>query len=375
MKRLTLTAIAIISIIILCSSKPIRVACVDEGGKPYPARLQALLGSDFEVRGCNMDDAKTWLPDIVTIMCSSKDAQGADLEQEYLKVIDEFRGLASKPSIYLCTVTDEVLPVVKKLAARRWLEMVDSRSNPDGMAQEIYNMLLRNGETTPGKRVLFIGDSITDGDWGKADGKPCITRNVYDLNHYLGHGFAANIGIYYLDKYPQRHYKFYNRGIGGGRLEGVQQRWDADVMAVRPDVVSILIGVNDSWLIKDTDYVFDYAAWEARYRDVIERTLAVNPDTRFVLCPPFLEPIFFGGMTEVYRMRMECVRKLAQIVRRLAREYDAVLVPFDTCMDTLFEKDKDTDVRRWTWDGIHPTYAAHARLAKLWRKEAGKLLK
>lgn len=374
------------SLILFCSSSPVRVACVGECDGTCPGELQAMLGTGFEVRSCSSEEAKAWLPDIVAVLPGTDITDAAEFERHYLALIDGFRGLASKPSIYLCTpppaqgeldsaIVTEIIPAVGKLSSRRWLEIPDIHSHPDDIAGEIYRQLYRNGETTPGKRVLFIGDSITDGDWAKADGKPCISRNEYDGNHYLGHGYVADVAIHYLDKYPQRHYKFCNRGISGNKLEDLQARWETDVLAARPDVVSILIGVNDSRIIKDTGYVFDYAAWEARYRDIIERTLAVNPDTRFVLCTPFIEPVFYGGVNALLPMRLECVRKLGEIVRRLAGDYDAVLVPFDTCMDSLFQKDRDNDVRRWTWDGVHPTYAAHARMAKLWRKRAGRLLK
>lgn len=69
-----------------------------------------------------------------------------------------------------------------------------------------------------GLKILFIGDSITDGNWGSGDGKPSSERTLWDMNHIYGHGFMYLCASHYLGEYPQYEYEFFNRGISGNSL-------------------------------------------------------------------------------------------------------------------------------------------------------------
>src|SRR3982751_3727560 len=94
-------------------------------------------------------------------------------------------------------------------------------------------------EETPlfpsGARVLFQGDSITDGNRGRSE----------DPNHILGHGYAFIIAAKYGDVYAERNLVFINRGISGNKVSDLAKRWQKDTIDLKPDVLSILIGVND----------------------------------------------------------------------------------------------------------------------------------
>ena len=440
MKKIILNATTLT--LLLTSSSPVRVACIgdsitygsgieDKAHDSYPAVLGSLLGEGYEVVNYgvsaremirkgdhpfneekNYEDAKASLPDIVTIMLGTNDSKpqnwqyAADLESDYVAMIDEFRKLPSHPRIYMClppwvaedrwgirdsVIAHGVIPVLQKTASRRWLEIADTREalanrpelfadgvhpNEAGakvLAQTIYDCLERNGETSgPGKRVVFIGDSITDGFWGRNDGKPSGQRDHYDMNHIYGHSYMANCAARYQAKYPQRHYKFYNRGISGGKLWEMDARWEDDVLAVRPDVVSVYVGINDACACPAG---FDYQAWEKLYRSLLDRTLEQNPDVKFVLCTPFVARIGAIGRKPEFGDIESTVKQLAQIVRRLAEDYDAALVPFDTEMAGLLANDKSGDCRHWTWDGIHPTYAGHEKFSELWIKKAKRQMR
>lgn len=118
-------------------------------------------------------------------------------------------------------------------------------------------------------RILFIGDSITDGAWGNSGGssKPSSERNLWDLNHIYGHGYVYLCAAYYQARYPSKDYIFYNRGISGNTLSDLEKRWTEDVIKLQPDILSILIGTNDiNVFMKEDKEDFDFEDWEKRYR-------------------------------------------------------------------------------------------------------------
>ena len=115
-----------------------------------------------------------------------------------------------------------------------------------------------------GERLLFIGDSITDMNWG---------RNEKDRNHYLGHSYvyliASRLGV----DMPQSKLEFFNRGISGNRITDLKRRWQKDVIDMKPDLLSILIGVNDR-KVKEGQ-TFSFENWEADYRELLN---IINPN-------------------------------------------------------------------------------------------------
>ena len=444
MKRLLYFATLIL---VLTSSKPVKVACIgdsitygarceDREENAFPFLLGKMLGPDYDVRNFGygwrvmMDtgdfpymkeqmysDVKAFLPDIVTIMLGTNDSKPMNwtdrtaFHEDMRKMVDDLQKLPSHPRIYLMTPTpvrndgpiepgtivdttivNQIIPEIKAVAVRRWLDFIDLRTPllghgemfPDGIhpnaaghkviAQTIYDAFEKRGDTgKPGKRIIFIGDSITDGGWAKADSRPCAERNHYDMNHIMGHSYAGNCAQYWQVKYPERNYTFYNRGIGGNNMPRLVERWDDDVLALRPSVVSVLIGIND--VGRHTTEDFDFARWEASYRSIIEKTLAADPDTKMVLCTPFCSNTGTQVIKDEYKDRVKVVEKEAQIVRRLADEYGLVLVDFEKLFEDIYAHDKSVDSRYWMWDGIHPTMPAHLRMSEAWNKAAKKVMK
>ena len=224
-----------------------------------------------------------------------------------------------------------------------------------------------------GKRVVFIGDSITDGNWGCVYGyKPTSAeRSHTDFNHIYGHSYMMLVATDFQSKKPKAGYKFFNRGFSGHKLSDLEGRWKEDVLDLNPDVVSVLIGVNDMWNyfnIKPQDRLpFDFDSWKERYRALIMKTKESNPSVKLVLCVPFLAKEGSAGLRVDYDERKEMVTHLAGIVRELASETGATLVPFDELFAKLIEKEPVPCY--WIWDGIHPTPAGHRRMANLWEKK------
>lgn len=228
-----------------------------------------------------------------------------------------------------------------------------------------------------GKRVLYIGDSITDGCWGnnKKWNAGCEERNQRDMNHIYGHGYMEQCAAYYQGEYPDAGFVFWNRGISGNTLADLEQRWGQDVMAHRPDIVSILIGTNDAetMLRGENGSAAEMADWEKRYRHLLDSTLHELPNVQFVLCTPFIGTV---GNKEsfktTYTNRKAIIDQMIVIVNRIAKDYGAVLVPFDQLIDQLLQRPEEPTY--WVWDGIHPTPAAHYLMGKLWREACAELM-
>lgn len=218
------------------------------------------------------------------------------------------------------------------------------------------------------RQVLYIGDSITDGGWGRSGGsaKSSKDRNHTDLNHVYGHSYMMLCAAYYQSLWPDASWQFWNRGISGNTLYQMAGRWQEDALNLNPDVISILIGTNDVGAYLEeckktgkafTVEGFDYKRWEQKYRSLLDSTRMVLPHVELVLCTPFV-----GKSTG--QVRMAITDSLAQIVRQIACDYNAVLVPFDSLF-TKLQKSQPTP-KYWIWDGIHPTAAGHQRMAELW---------
>ena len=222
-----------------------------------------------------------------------------------------------------------------------------------------------------GKRILFIGDSITDGGWGKSGGsaKPSDKRTHWDKNHIYGHSYMFLCAAYYQAEYPERNYEFFNRGISGNTLTDLEKRWNTDVLALHPDVLSVLIGTNDvDVFIRNGGKDFDIADWEARYRALLDSARVQNPDLRIVLGAPFVA--YTGKMrkSENYAERERMVRQCASAVKRIADDYNAIYLPYDVMFAKTIGKTHGVSDTYWIWDGIHPTAAGHKLMADLWIK-------
>lgn len=345
------------------SATPVSVVCISDTDC-CSSELQHRLGDDFKVSTLDLESAMNELPDIVVVM--------KDFGDDYYWVVKRIRTIPSHPDIFICGDGEKF----RKLASRAWTDLIPVE-NPYGikaadLSERIRKVVFANGwGNIPRRRIVFAGDSITDGAWGKGDSKPAAKRDHYDMNHIYGHGYAEKIASALLEKYPERNYKFFNRGIGGGKLQGLSERWDEEILSVKPDIISILIGVNDT----DTKGgPVDYEGWEKTYRSLLDRTLERYPQCRFVLCTPFSASRGDIVPNPASAIRRPQTDRMDAIVRSIASDYDAVVVDFAGLIDRLIETDRSSDHNYWVWDGVHPTMQAHSKMAELWLKKARKLL-
>lgn len=203
---------------------------------------------------------------------------------------------------------------------------------------------------------LFQGDSITDGNRGRTN----------DPNHIMGHGYAFSIASRAGARFPEKQLTFYNRGISGNTVSDLLARWQKDALEIKPDVLSILVGVNDAaQAIKQHD-VAATKKYEDGYRELLRQAKAQLPDCLLVLCEPFIAPV--GKVKENWNNWQSEVQKKQAVVRLLAKEYQAVFVPLQKVFDDAASRAK---ADYWMWDGIHPTVAGHELIAQEWLKQVG----
>jgi lysophospholipase L1-like esterase len=206
---------------------------------------------------------------------------------------------------------------------------------------------------------LFQGDSITDGNRG---------RNT-DPNHIMGHGYAFSIASRVGARFPEKGVTFYNRGSSGNKIQDLTARWQQDTLDLKPDVLSILIGVNDTDAAiqqKDTEAT---KAYEEGYRALINGTKEQLPHCLLILCEPFIAPV--GRVKENWNEWQNEIQKKQEVVRRLAQEYNTVFVPLQKIFDDATSR---AAADYWIWDGIHPTVAGHELIAHEWLKQVSRRL-
>lgn len=219
-----------------------------------------------------------------------------------------------------------------------------------------------------GKRVLFIGDSITDGAWGnsKVWNTPSDQRNHKDLNHIYGHGYMMIAASHYEALFPEAGWTFWNRGISGNTLADLEGRWQRDALQLRPDIVSILIGTNDVDKMLRERRTLDPIAWGMSMRGLLNKLIEQNPDVKLVLCTPFVAKVGKIGERDDYDERKKMIETLGLVIKNICEEYHAIIVPFDRLVEESISKTPNVPASYWIWDGIHPTPAMHYKMAMMW---------
>jgi lysophospholipase L1-like esterase len=206
--------------------------------------------------------------------------------------------------------------------------------------------------------ILFQGDSITDA--GRK--RESITCNNIDQ---LGMGYALFTATSVLNRQAGKQPKIYNRGISGNKVFQLRERWEIDTLAFMPDVLSILIGVNDYWHTLNGSYKGTVETYEDDLRNLLTYTKEKLPKVQLVLCEPFA---LRGGsaindgtwfpMFDAYRVSL----------KKLAGEFDAVFVPFQSAFD---EAMKIAPATYWSADGVHPDLPGRQLMSEVWLKATG----
>lgn len=188
---------------------------------------------------------------------------------------------------------------------------------------------------------VFAGDSITDAG----------RREDADS---LGDGYVRLIANATSERVV-------NAGISGDRVRDLRRRWDADVLALSPDVVTVLVGINDTWRRYDSGDPTSAELFRVDYDAILSAAAAGGAS--LILMEPFLVPI----SAEQRSWRAEDLEEKIAVTRELARRHGARLVPLD---GLLAEAARLQGAAAIAEDGVHPTAAGHALIAAAWRETA-----
>lgn len=205
----------------------------------------------------------------------------------------------------------------------------------------------------PNSTILFQGDSITD------SGRSYDTL-LPNVHYGLGSGYVNLIAARLLRERPQDRLSFYNRGINGHRVVDLYARWKVDAINLKPDLLSILVGVNDTWHEFGGHNGVEPKRYEHVYRMMLAYTLEQLPGVQLVLCEPFVAVC--GAVTKEW---VPEIRQRQEIVRELSEEFRACLVPFQSAIDEAIDV---CEPEYYLSDGVHPTTAGHQVLADCWIK-------
>ena len=202
------------------------------------------------------------------------------------------------------------------------------------------------------QKVLFIGDSITD----------CGRRTEPPVGPY-GRGYVSMVRDLLIARYPELGLTFENRGISGNTIRNLKARWQEDVIDEAPDVLSVMIGINDVWrqVQNRGDEAVSREEYDATYRDLLDRTRETL-DPTLVLATPY---VIDTNREAPFR---SCMDEYSACVAGLAKEYGATFVDTQAAFDAALE---GRPSEFWAQDRIHPVSCGHAVLALAFLRAMG----
>jgi lysophospholipase L1-like esterase len=205
----------------------------------------------------------------------------------------------------------------------------------------------------PNSRILFQGDSITDAGRDRATATD------------LGRGYV-NMAVGFLAAlHPELGAHCLNRGISGNRTGDLVARWKEDCLDLKPDVLSIFIGINDVWRRYDRNLPTSAEEYEANYHKLLVSTREALPATQLVLMEPFVLPV-----PDDRKAWREDLDPKIDVVRHLARKFNALYVPLDGIFASA---SMHQTCAYWAADGVHPSPAGHGLIARSWLHAVGAL--
>lgn len=203
-------------------------------------------------------------------------------------------------------------------------------------------------------RILFQGDSITDA--GR-------DRKIIDPNstQALGNGYALLTAAKLLKEYVDKDVQIYNRGISGHKVPQLQERWQTDCIDLKPDILSILIGINDYWHKRSGNYSGNAQDFKNQYENLIESTLENLPDVTLIIGEPF----GVKGVRHVTDDWYPELQEYQDVARQISKQYDTLFIPYQHIFDEAIKK---ADGAYWTTDGVHTSLAGAELMSEAWLK-------
>lgn len=205
------------------------------------------------------------------------------------------------------------------------------------------------------KRILFQGDSITD----------CGRSREND--NYRGNGYAGLVMSELYYDYPGK-YEIINRGVSGNRVTDLYARIKGDIINLKPDYMSLLIGVNDVWHEFMANDGVAVEKFERVYDQLLSELVEALPNLKIMILEPYLTKS--TATEENWEAFSGEVAKRAAVAKKLAEKYGLVYVPLQSKFDEMIKKHPEP---YWTMEGVHPTECGHELIAREWLKGFEKL--
>ncbi|MDR1688656.1 MAG: SGNH/GDSL hydrolase family protein [Clostridiales bacterium] len=199
--------------------------------------------------------------------------------------------------------------------------------------------------------ILFQGDSITD--CGR-------DRNLYKG---LGSGYPFFLSSAIGYKYPDKAYTCLNRGVSGNRVVDLYARIKEDIINLKPDMLSILMGVNDVWHEFSWNQGVERKKFERIYRMILDEVLEEIPHLVVILMEPYV--LKAGEVANEWDKWNNEMAFRREIVKNISDDYKTVFVPVQEELNKLCETNSP---QVWAADGIHPTDAGHMAIAHMWSR-------
>jgi lysophospholipase L1-like esterase len=209
-----------------------------------------------------------------------------------------------------------------------------------------------------GATILFQGDSITDA------GRDRERQDQPNQGGPLGRGYPLLLAGELLRDHAALELSIYNRGISGNKVPDLEARWKADCLDLKPALLSILVGVNDIWHKLNGRHDGTVDSYEKGFAALLKQTREALPATTLVICEPFV--LRCGAVNEKWFPEFDQRRAAAA---RVAKAAGAHWAPFQSMFDKAVAA--GTKPEYWAADGVHPSVAGHALMAKTWREVVG----
>lgn len=200
--------------------------------------------------------------------------------------------------------------------------------------------------------ILFQGDSITD----HGRNRDILTAN--DINA-MGRGYAMVAASTLVNKYAEKNLKIYNRGISGHKVPQLADRWQKDCIDLKPNILSLLIGVNDYWHKRNGNYQGSAQSYKEDYKKLLDKTLQELPKVKLIIGEPFA----VKNVKHVDESWFPEFQHYQQVARDITKEYNAVLIPYQEIFD---KAEKRAPGSYWTTDGVHTSLAGISLMADSW---------
>lgn len=201
-------------------------------------------------------------------------------------------------------------------------------------------------------RLLFIGDSVTD----------CGRDYTAQPASYssLGNGYVSLINAALTAIYPEYRIMVINKGVNGNDVLRLNDRWQKDVIELKPDYVSILIGVNDVWrqfdsVFKHREDLVNLEEYRQKYQELIDKTKS-QVEQIFIVSPVMFEP----NLNDPMRAQVDCYRQVAE---ELATKNHLLYIDLQRAVDRFLIS---TSSYVLTQDRVHPNLQGHMLFANTW---------